>query len=387
MRELTSIERQLVNQKKQTVRPILTVNGEPSQITEETETYLILLPNEVKQLLLWQIDQTLANSGEESGIQLRLLTELADTSSLAYRQRYNVYAEQLKTHNSLLQYLQGGVTSDGSPLITAQPNSIKMLMALLRYPSKELLSLQAQCDYDQRVNAYVIDQIKHSRLIDSDLKLLESWRSVIAVYTENATALDFSFNFQHGNTSYISGTAGRKGLKLSDEKKRVRQIICEVAEATKYPTNRLLAQLYQESKYDPRALGPALKSAPKGAAGLGQFVIATGTQFGLRNYTEGYFIARDSAIATVGYMRWINQQLSRCQAGEEDRWRLCLAAYNWGIGNVVEFLAKHGYVQGSKGKVISSKRPIQWAAISGLGWPNQTSDYVSKIEQYAKNPP
>ena len=63
--------------------------------------------------------------------------------------------------------------------------------------------------------------------------------------------------------------------------------------------------------------------------------------------------------------------------------------YNWGLGNLLKRAEKDGYVKRNvkdPGRVDDVLKPFTWSSIA-LRAPTETQDYVTKIEQYAKNPP
>ena len=82
------------------------------------------------------------------------------------------------------------------------------------------------------------------------------------------------------------------------------------------PAELLVAQAYQESRFNPQAV-----NAWSGAQGMMQFMPATAAEFNLDPFNP--FAAIDAAGR---YMA----QLYR-STGD---WKLALAAYNWGIGNL-----------------------------------------------------
>jgi soluble lytic murein transglycosylase-like protein len=82
------------------------------------------------------------------------------------------------------------------------------------------------------------------------------------------------------------------------------------------PSGLLVAQAWQESRFNSNAVNPG-----SGAQGIMQFMPATAAEWGVNPF-DAY-----SAIDGAGkYMAWLYRQ-----TGD---WRLALAAYNWGIGNV-----------------------------------------------------
>lgn len=82
------------------------------------------------------------------------------------------------------------------------------------------------------------------------------------------------------------------------------------------PAGLLRRMAYQESRFNPAARSPV------GAVGLLQFMPATAKQFGINPLDAG-----QSIDAAGKYMAQL-----RKQAGS---WTAAVAAYNWGIGNVL----------------------------------------------------
>lgn len=83
------------------------------------------------------------------------------------------------------------------------------------------------------------------------------------------------------------------------------------------PKNLLVAQAYQESRFKPEAYNKY-----SGAMGMMQFMPATAAEWGV---TDPYN-AMQAITGAAKYMQWLYKQ-----TGD---WKLALAAYNWGIGNV-----------------------------------------------------
>ncbi len=100
------------------------------------------------------------------------------------------------------------------------------------------------------------------------------------------------------------------------------------------PAGLLSRIAYQESRYDPAAVSQA------GALGLMQFMPGTAADYGI-DPLDPY----QSIDATGRYLRWLFGRLGS--------WRLALAAYNFGIGNVER----------------------------GRSWPAETVAYVSDISK------
>lgn len=82
------------------------------------------------------------------------------------------------------------------------------------------------------------------------------------------------------------------------------------------PPMSLARQLWQESHFKPQAY-----NAISGAMGIAQFLKATADEWGVQPYDP------ISAIDGAGkYMQWLYRRTGN--------YRLALAAYNWGIGNL-----------------------------------------------------
>lgn len=84
------------------------------------------------------------------------------------------------------------------------------------------------------------------------------------------------------------------------------------------PRNTFARQIKQESNFNPNAV-----NARSGAKGLGQFVDATWGEWG---GGADVFDPLANIDAMGRYMRWLYDR--------HGSWRLALAAYNWGTGNV-----------------------------------------------------
>jgi soluble lytic murein transglycosylase-like protein len=89
------------------------------------------------------------------------------------------------------------------------------------------------------------------------------------------------------------------------------------------PARLLAALLYQESHYRPDIIEGRVRS-PTGAMGIAQFMPATAVE-----WLGSQQAALDPTQAIDGaarYLRWL--------FGRHSSWRLAVAAYNWGTGNV-----------------------------------------------------
>lgn len=82
------------------------------------------------------------------------------------------------------------------------------------------------------------------------------------------------------------------------------------------PPDLLVRQAWQESRFNPAAVSPV------GARGIMQFMPATAREWGVDTAS-----VESSAEGGAAYMAWLYGRLGS--------WPLALAAYNWGIGNVL----------------------------------------------------
>ena len=85
----------------------------------------------------------------------------------------------------------------------------------------------------------------------------------------------------------------------------------------------IVAQMYQESRFDPRARSPA------GAIGLMQLLPRTAREFGVGNPRD----PEQSIRAGVAYLAWLHSRFES-ELAVEDRLWFALAAYNAGFGHV-----------------------------------------------------
>ena len=85
----------------------------------------------------------------------------------------------------------------------------------------------------------------------------------------------------------------------------------------------IVAQMYQESRFNPRAKSPA------GAIGLMQLLPRTAREFGVRNLRD----PEQSIHAGVAYLAWLHSRFES-ELTVKDRIWFALAAYNAGFGHV-----------------------------------------------------
>ncbi len=115
-----------------------------------------------------------------------------------------------------------------------------------------------------------------------------------------------------------------------------------------------------ESAYEPMAL------SHKSAAGLWQFVPATGTEYGLKQ-NDWYDARRDiiaSTSAALNYLRRLHKLF-------DQDWLLALAAYNYGQGNLGKAINKNW----------EQEQPTDFWS---LELPKETREYVPKLLALAK---
>lgn len=91
--------------------------------------------------------------------------------------------------------------------------------------------------------------------------------------------------------------------------------------ANRTPWYILAALAFHESRFNPQAISSA------GAVGLMQFMPATWEEWSDRE--ELPTNAKAAVVVADIYLYWLHKQL-------KDNWELAIAAYNWGIGNMLD---------------------------------------------------
>ena len=144
----------------------------------------------------------------------------------------------------------------------------------------------------------------------------------------------------------------------------------------------LKAQVKQESNFNPNALNKI-----SGAKGLAQFVDKTWEEWcdlvpGIQKNIDHYdpFNPDQAIHAQSAYMSFlaklIDQKLSQTLTDKDYLYHWALAAYNWGIGNimgrVVKGKVKMGMIQFSKFNYEFADKYL----------PAETSNYVKQIMKY-----
>lgn len=139
----------------------------------------------------------------------------------------------------------------------------------------------------------------------------------------------------------------------------------------------IVAQMYQESRFDPKAESWA------GARGLMQILPTTGELFGVNDLHEV-----DTSIQTgVRYLAWLHERFEP-ELTVQDRMWFTLAAYNAGLGHVRDarsLARKMGWNQDrwfnnvDRAMLLLSRRSFYQLATHGYARGKETVDYVREI--------
>jgi soluble lytic murein transglycosylase-like protein len=144
----------------------------------------------------------------------------------------------------------------------------------------------------------------------------------------------------------------------------------------------LKAQVKQESNFNPNAVNKI-----SGAKGLAQFMDKTWEEWcdlvpGIQKSIDHYdpFNPDQAIHAQSAYMAFlaklINQKLSQTMSEKDYLYHWALAAYNWGIGNILGRVVKNkikmGMIQFAKFNYEFAEKYL----------PKETADYVQKIMKY-----
>lgn len=139
----------------------------------------------------------------------------------------------------------------------------------------------------------------------------------------------------------------------------------------------IVAQMYQESRFDPQAESWA------GARGLMQILPTTGELFGVRDLH-----AVDTSIQTgVRYMAWLQERFEPDLTVQDRMW-FTLAAYNAGLGHVrdARILARkmgwnpdRWFNNVDRAMLLLSRRSFYQLATHGYARGQETVDYVRQI--------
>ena len=126
------------------------------------------------------------------------------------------------------------------------------------------------------------------------------------------------------------------------------------------PKGLLSAVMHQESAGDPKAV------SHRGAQGLFQFMHGTAKEVGLDDRTD----PSNSATAAAKYL---NQLYLRYDKNLE----LTLAAYNWGLGNVDQYIKPSDT---KKKANTNDNNDSKYAQFRLSKMPNETQNYISRIK-------
>ena len=103
-------------------------------------------------------------------------------------------------------------------------------------------------------------------------------------------------------------------------------IIKQAADSLEWDWLLLASQIYQESRFDPKARSWA------GAVGLMQLVPETGKRFGAKNLYD----PAQSIKAGVNFMLYLDDLWSKTVTDKNERKKFVLASYNVGLGHVTD---------------------------------------------------
>jgi membrane-bound lytic murein transglycosylase D len=142
--------------------------------------------------------------------------------------------------------------------------------------------------------------------------------------------------------------------RMIDRSRRYLYHIVAEVEARGLPLEIALLPMI-ESAYNPVALSTAR------ASGIWQFVPSTGRHFGLKQ-NFWFDSRRDVIAATEGALDYLQKLYA--QFGD---WKLALAAYNWGEGNVARAIERNQKLG----------KPTDYAS---LKMPDETRNYVPKLQ-------
>jgi soluble lytic murein transglycosylase-like protein len=243
---------------------------------------------------------------------------------------------QFQTQGGSAEELAGAIRR----IATDAPDSAEGLRKI----AQEFLSLVeplAENERDIRENAAAQKLLKGAT--DPATKSVLGLRDAVAGLGAAAGAAGnsrqqiFGYDYIRANTTQVPGSSFEHGLSSAPDK--YQSLIKMAADESKVSADLIAAIIYQESRYNPNAV------SPKGARGLGQFMPGTAADLGVDPSNV------QSSIFGVGkYVRRLKDMF-----GGDDQ--LALLAYNWGPGNVKNWLASGAdpsRVPGESSKYVSS---------------------------------
>lgn len=158
---------------------------------------------------------------------------------------------------------------------------------------------------------------------DSLLNAINSW---LAIVTKEPT-FNYTYNkyFRNHRMALIRATSDYssiQGGRISNYDDMIKQW----ADSLGWDWKLLASQVYQESKFNPRAESWA------GAQGLMQLVPETGRQYGAKNL----FDPSQSIKAGVRYLKYLDKVWTASVTDPNERIKFVLASYNVGLGHVID---------------------------------------------------
>jgi membrane-bound lytic murein transglycosylase MltF len=171
---------------------------------------------------------------------------------------------------------------------------------------------------------------------------------------------------------YFQGTTWVRNPRLDVADGRLEPYLAplrQLAEEYGFDWIELAAQVYQESRFDPRARSGA------GAVGLMQLLPATARDMGVEDLED----PEQNLLAGVRYMDWLRRSyFSEPGLSDAARFDFCLAAYNAGPGRVKRWRAA------APGRGLDPDRwfgSVEQLALEDVGM--QPVRYVANIQKYA----
>ena len=136
------------------------------------------------------------------------------------------------------------------------------------------------------------------------------------------------------------------------------------------PKGLLSAVMHQESAGDPNA------QSHKGAKGLFQFMPPTAKDMGLVDRSH----PQSSAVAAAKYLSQLYQRYNK-------NLELTLAAYNWGLGNVDQYIKPYQGNRTSKSQATIglNRNESNYSKYRLTKMPIETQNYISRIKMLRTN--
>jgi len=145
-----------------------------------------------------------------------------------------------------------------------------------------------------------------------DLKKTKKYSFIYNKYFRNSKSVDIV------QSEFFSINSG----KISQYDDIIKQYSKEIG----WDWTLLASMMYQESKFHPEVKSWA------GAFGLMQIMPSTGERFGIDSLSSPH----ENIAAGVRIIKWLDEQLTNKIADEDERIKFVLAAYNVGLGHVLD---------------------------------------------------